>query len=310
MLGNVLATFSRDNRVCLWDVVAPKHFPKEAWKLPRFLPMRELNGPQSSLCVGRIWPNKITFWQQKLVSLNRNGFNQTKFVSLDQIQGQNNTLPMQPRNTDRIWTCVPNHCSKMTIITDLRSDEKPTKEKRIVTITSTDDFHRQNHIKKQKFLSLSTQDLYETFGLVREQYNKQQLDLNLVTIFTKVFRDDFYVLLNRRRQLLISTDGCNFRIYGPFRNERKGHITAMTFYANVFVMGFDSGHFWVFFSKGPFDLMCTNLEENPHFEGSVQDTICDIDISPGTNVEIRVAVATSESVKLFVITPPEPYLSE
>ena len=75
--GNILCTIGRDSSISIWEFSAPSHFVKEAWKLPRFLPIREVIGPPHGIAYGRIWPNKMAFWQKKLVVLTGSGMNQT-----------------------------------------------------------------------------------------------------------------------------------------------------------------------------------------------------------------------------------------
>ena len=186
------------------------------------------------------------------------------------------------------------------------TDNPQTKDK-YVPIRSYDHLFMKNDKPKKdvKMKPLSTLHLYKTFGIERgEDYSNYHLNLATVTALVKLFRDDLYVIVNRRRQLLISLDGLYYRICGPFKNEYRGHVTAVHFYGNVFVIGFDSGHFSVFFTKGPFDLMSLDLEKRPNFEGQVcTDQITDIDIAPGRfdTEEVHVALATRESVHFFVI---------
>ena len=185
-----------------------------------------------------------------------------------------------------------------------------------VTIRSYDHlFMKNDEVPKKdvKMKPLSSLHLYHTFGIEpeaeKDDFSSYKLNLSNVTALVKSFRDDLYVIVNRRRQLLISLDGIYYRICGPFKNEYRGHVTAVHFYGNVFVMGFDSGHFSVFFTQGPFDLMSLDLEKcRPNFEGQVCiDQIKDIDIAPGiefdndVDAEVHVSLATHEAVYLIVI---------
>ena len=195
-----------------------------------------------------------------------------------------------------------------------QSFSEKTKTK-CVTIRSYDHlFMKHDEVPKKdlKMKLLSSLHLYQTFGIELERsgdqkdYSSYRLNLSNVTALVKFFRDDLYVIVNRRRQLLISLDGIYYRICGPFKNEYRGHVTAVHFYGNVFVMGFDSGHFSVFFTKGgPFDLMSLDLgKSRPNFEGQVCiDQIIDIDIAPGRldTGEVHVALATHEAIHLIVI---------
>merc|ERR1712038_1999781 len=96
--------------------------------------------------------------------------------------------------------------------------------------------------KDVKMKPLSSLHLYHTFGIEpeaeKDDFSSYKLNLSNVTALVKSFRDDLYVIVNRRRQLLISLDGIYYRICGPFKNEYRGHVTAVHFYGNVFVMGF------------------------------------------------------------------------
>ena len=78
----------------------------------------------------------------------------------------------------------------------------------------------------------------------------QKIDLTQDVIWAKIFDDNLFVILNKKRQLLISTDGTNFSTYGPLRDFRKGHVTCVTYFANVFATGFSTGEVWLFFTKG------------------------------------------------------------
>ena len=65
----------------------------------------------------------------------------------------------------------------------------------------------------------------------------QKIDLTQDVIWAKIFDDNLFVILNKKRQLLISTDGTNFSTYGPLKDFRKGHVTCVTYFANVFATG-------------------------------------------------------------------------
>ena len=294
--GNILATFSRDNSVMLWEILVPEHFVREPWKLPRFLPKSNMSiiGPKYGISCGRIWPNKANHLQQKLVCLTQSGINQTMFLS----NSTHHTIE---------WHSFPKHkVRNMTlVVSDNLYDQKEELEQNVkyTTIRSTDYMFLPNEkIQEVKLLCLSNKELQESFGIVPEIYSKLQLDLNMMSIFTKVYRDDLYIICSRRRQLLISVNGQHFRIVGPFKNKLRGHVTAVTFYANVFVIGFDSGHFSVFFTKGSFDLMTMDFEE-PHFKSQTNEAIKDIDIAPGGNrEEVCFLITTCESVQLYVIS--------
>ena len=78
----------------------------------------------------------------------------------------------------------------------------------------------------------------------------QKIDLTQDVIWAKIFDDNLFVILNKKRQLLISTDGTNFSTYGPLKDFRKGHVTCVTYFANVFATGFSTGEVWLFFTKG------------------------------------------------------------
>ena len=73
LLGHILATFSHDNSIVLWDIQIPERYPKVPKKLPRFLPRATLKGPESMLLMGALWPNKFGFWMKKLVVMTKTG---------------------------------------------------------------------------------------------------------------------------------------------------------------------------------------------------------------------------------------------
>ena len=111
--GNILCTIGRDSSISLWEFSAPSHFVKEAWKLPRFLPIREVIGPPHGIAYGRIWPNKMAFWQKKLVVLTGNGLNQT--MIFPRMNRDDPMLPQQQQREPR-WEAIPvNKAGKMRL---------------------------------------------------------------------------------------------------------------------------------------------------------------------------------------------------
>ena len=86
-------------------------------------------------------------------------------------------------------------------------------------------------------------------SLPRKKPN-QKIDLTQDVIWAKIFDDNLFVILNKKRQLLISTDGTNFSTYGPLKDFRKGHVTCVTYFANIFATAFSTGDIWLFFTKG------------------------------------------------------------
>ena len=129
-------------------------------------------------------------------------------------------------------------------------------------------------------------------SLPRKKYN-QKIDLTQDVIWAKIFDDNF---LNKKRQLLISTDGTNFSTYGPLKDFKKGHVTCVTYFANVFATGFSTGEVWLFFTKGPHDFHILDFDKPNVALKAGFDPITSLTLGLGLSKEETILIAGSEKV--------------
>ena len=160
-----------------------------------------------------------------------------------------------------------------------------------VTINNGDLFNA----KTKKMSILPRKKLFECLGVVPEQGKK--IDLSTNVFWAKIFHDDLFIILTKRRQLLISIDGNNFSEYGPFKDKEKGHVTCVTYYANVFAMGFSSGDIWLFFIRGTLDFYSMDFDKpNVTFKvGEIPGPITSIDINLGLAKEEIILICSCDN---------------
>ena len=140
---------------------------------------------------------------------------------------------------------------------------------------------------------LPFEDLCHVLGVVPEKDKK--LDLSNLLFWGKIYADDIFVLLTIRRQLLISIDGVHFKAVGPFRDASKGHLTTVHFFANVFAMGFTSGHIYLYTIHNPIDLLSMDFEAPKVILETGHNQIVGIDIGPGIEPGTLCLIATCEN---------------
>ena len=132
-------------------------------------------------------------------------------------------------------------------------------------------------------------------SLPRKKSN-QKIDLTQDVIWAKIFDDNLFVILNKKRQLLISTDGTNFSTYGPLKDFRIGHVTCVTYFANVFATGFSTGEVWLFFTKGPHDFHILDFDKPNVALKAGFDPITSLTLGLGLSKEETILIAGSEKV--------------
>ena len=273
LVGNSLATFSRDNTITLWDVVVPDHFEKNPWKLPRFIHRRNFVGPNTILLFGNLWPNKMAFWMKKFVVMTRNGFTETMHES----------QPWKPSYLA--------YEGMVLVRPKLSSDDG----KNLVVIGSG------NHLRSKRITvkALSENDLFACLGRVPEKY-QYSLDLAASTLWSKLFHDNVFAILTKNRKLLLSIDGNFYRRCEITTENEK--ITAVTYYANVLILGFSAGKVVVYFTVDPIDLMTLDFDQ-PNLSLRVAiEPILHLDVGPGVNQgQVNVAVTCADEVHLLHI---------
>ena len=87
-----------------------------------------------------------------------------------------------------------------------------------VSISNGDLFHTET----VKMSSLPTKKLFECFGIQSEK--GKRIDLFTNVFWAKIFHDDLFVILTKKRQLLLSIDGINFSACGPMKDLNKGIV--------------------------------------------------------------------------------------
>ena len=74
-------------------------------------------------------------------------------------------------------------------------------------------------------LSMPTKKFFECFGIQSEKGNRiDPVDLSTNMFWAKIFHDDLFVILTKKRQLLLSIDGINFSACGPMKDLNKGIV--------------------------------------------------------------------------------------
>jgi hypothetical protein len=133
----------------------------------------------------------------------------------------------------------------------------------------------------------------------------QQLDLAGPITWARLFHDDLFVLVTKRRQLMMSVDGCFFRLCNPFE-ESPGHsLSCVLFYANVLILGSTGGHIWAYFTKDSIDLMSKNMQ-NPDVLMNVTQgvPIVGISVDHGLHEGLTLAVACESDLHIVQLKPP------
>ena len=105
VFGRLLTIFSRENSISVWDIEVPPHFEKSAKKLPRFLPLHHLKGPDSFLFMGKLWSNSFYPWIKKVIVMARSG----KCLTMQNVESNDRSMT---------WTWIPIRGSnaEMTLI--------------------------------------------------------------------------------------------------------------------------------------------------------------------------------------------------
>ena len=130
-----------------------------------------------------------------------------------------------------------------------------------------------------KLACLPSEDLYHCLGVIPEKNKK--LDLSGLLNWGKIFGDDLFFLLTRRRQLLLSTDGVHFKAVGPFKDDQRGHLSTLHYFANILALGFTCGQISIHAIKNPIDIFTMDFETPEVILKAGNDQIIGIDIAPG-----------------------------
>ena len=97
-------------------------------------------------------------------------------------------------------------------------------------------------------------------------------------------------------------DGVHFKICGPFKTSNRGHVTCVTYYSNIFILGFACGTLNIYFTKDPINLLSMDLD-NPGvtLKADVWPLIS-IDVKVGIeNQSIILAVCSESDIQKFTI---------
>jgi len=271
LLNKTLAIFSRENSINLWDIMVPSHYVKTPKKLPRFVPKMSLRGPDSCpLFEGILWPNRVAYGWRKFIVMTRSG--KSKVL--------HNTGPYS-------WQPVRGSDQDMTLVIP-RKEEQEQETCKNVSISSGDLFHTET----VKMSSLPTKKLFECFGIQSEK--GKRIDLFTNVFWAKIFHDDLFVILTKKRQLLLSIDGINFSACGPMKDLNKGHVTCVTYFANVFAIGFATGDIWLFFIKSPLDFHNLDFEEPNVTLKTGNNPITNLTIGLGLSKEETILISSCE----------------
>jgi len=271
ILHKVLAIFCRDNSINLWNITVPDHFPRTPEKLPRFIPKCSLRGPDSCpLFVGTLCQNKFFFGERKIVLLTRLGKARNMFDK-----------------SPFTWRPTRGRDQEMTLV--IPREEK--KEKQRICKNVSINYGDPTRSQSVQMSSLPRQKLMEHFGITSET---GRIDMGTHVLWAKIFHDDLYVILTKEYQLLISIDGNNFSACGPFNDLGKGHVTSVTYFANVFVIGFATGRVWLFFVKGPLDFHNLDFNQPNVTLKAGNEPIISLDLGLGLSKEEGILVCSSE----------------
>jgi len=310
LLNRVLAIFCRDNSINLWNITVPDHFPRNPGKLPRFIPKCSLRGPDSCpLFVGTLCQNKFFFDERKIMLMtrlgkSRNMFDKSPFTwRPTRGRDQEMTLVM-PRSLDAKAPTRPLHENYFDSLGGNISISEDFKSLRIDLDNSREQEDEQEICKNVyinygdssrsqsvKMVSLPRKKLLECFGITAET---GRIDMATHVLWAKIFHDDLFVILTKKNQLLISIDGNNFSACEPFNDLEKGHVTSVTYFANVFAIGFATGQVWIFFVKGPLDFHYLDFNLPNVTLKAGDDPITSLDLGLGLSKEETVLVCSSE----------------
>lgn len=192
----------------------------------------------------------------------------------------------QPRLFETIWTSPRGNNLEMTLID--RNENQPKGKK--VNINTAGHFMD----KSVQMTCLSKEQLLKCLEVPKDE----KMDIWKCVKWGKVYRDDLFLMLNKKHQLLISIDGFYFKAYGPFKNVYGlGQVTSVVYFSDVFVLGFSSGHIRIYFVPNPIDLLNLDFDDCMEFEAG-QDPILNLDLAPGLETSINL-VATSE-IEVYV----------
>jgi hypothetical protein len=144
--------------------------------------------------------------------------------------------------------------------------------------------------------SVKISKMFKISSSLPRKKSNQKIDLTQDVIWAKIFDDNLFVILNKKRQLLISTDGTNFSTYGPLKEFRKGHVTCVTYFANVFATGFSTGEVWLFFTKGPHDFHILDFDKPNVTLKAGFDPITSLTLGLGLSKEETILIGGSEKV--------------
>jgi len=268
--NKVLAIFCRDNSINLWNITVPDHFPRTPGKLPRFIPKCSLRGPDSCpLFVGTLCQNKFFFDERKIVLITRLGKARNMFDK-----------------SPFTWRPTRGRDQEMALV--VPREEKAEQEIcKNVSINYGDPSRSQSVFMS----SLPRKKLLEYFGITTET---GRIDMAAHVLWAKIFHDDLFVILTKKYQLLISIDGNYFSACGPFNDVGKGHVTSVTYFANVFVIGFATGQVWLFFVKGPLDFHNLDFNQPNVALKAGNEPITSLDLGLGLSKEEGILVCSSE----------------
>ena len=232
--------------------------PRHYRKTPKFLPRICFRGPDHDpLFEGTLWPHHIWYGWRNFIVMTQSG----------------KTLILK----ENIW--------------------RPARDQEITPgftpVISRQEFDYDEHLPEE---SVEISKMFKISpSLPRKKYN-QKIDLTQDVIWAKIFDDNLFVILNKKRQLLISTDGTDFSTYGPLKDFRKGHVTCVTYFANVFATGFSTGEVWLFFTKGPHDFHILDFDKPNVALKAGFDPITSLTLGLGLSKEETILIAGSEKV--------------
>ena len=177
-------------------------------------------------------------------------------------------------------------------------ESKGKSKKDLVLINSSNHFG----VKCVAMKNVDHKELLQLLGYLPEGYSGTQIDLKTTTNFAKIYHDDLFVLITKLRQILISVDGVHFKICGPFRTSKRGHVTSVTYYSNIFVLGFACGTLNIYFTKDPIDLLSVDFDKPGVTLKADIWPLISIDVKMGIqNQTVILAVCSESDIQKFTI---------
>ena len=147
-----------------------------------------LRGPDHApLFEGTLWPHRDVYGRRNFIVMTQSG--------------KSLILGSEPN----IWRPVDSNVEEITPFKTRKQEQKMSK-----TVSFSYDEHLpEEWVRISKMFTISS--------ILPRKKSNQKIDLTKDVIWAKIFDDNLFVILNKKRQLLISTDGTSFSTYGPLK---------------------------------------------------------------------------------------------